>query len=574
VARGIGNVEYDWRSEWGLGRTMTGEKNWAGAIAALERAIGMVERLRQTIPEASMRATFMTNRVGPYETLVDATMASSIAPDDGPARAALHVAERARSRALADLMAEARARVSDPRLQIVRRDEIAFGERFSSAGRRVSSADAATRAAGLEELKALENDYESFVVKIRRENSGYAALAHPRALEGNEISSLLAPDEALIEFLITDKRGFAWVVRHDSIRAYPVPGQNEIAPQVRFLQALVAADDRAAIEQLGAQLYDHLIKPADPALRGVRRLVIVPDGALQRLPFALLRHGNRWLVERYVLTLTPSATVLGQLRGSPNNRGARPFLGLAAPDAAPGHAAMFDIAPQEFATLTDAAREIREAAGLVGDRASPAYAGTAATEAAMKSPDVSSYRIVHLAAHAVVDEIVPRRSAVLLKPDGSDDGLLQVSEIANLSLSADLVVLAACRSNVGRLVRGEGLLSLSRAFMHAGARAIVATAWQVGDRETASLMNLFYRGIAAGLAPDEALQRAQRRALAGGGAAAAPGHWAAFLIVGDARTPIVVPRRGSRSIWTLGLYVAAVFAVGAVAIEVRRRYSA
>jgi CHAT domain-containing protein len=572
VAREIGNVEYGWRAEWGFGRAMTAAGNGPGAIAPLERAITIIERLRQTIPEAGLRATFMTNRVGPYETLVEATMARSSAPDDEAARAALHVAERARSRGLADLLAEARARMSDPRLQEIRRQEIAFGQRFSSAGRRGAAADdEKVRDAARADLRALEHEYEALVLKIRRENSGYAALAYPRALDAAAISRLLAPDEALIEFLVTEKRGFAWIVRHDTVLGYQVPGQTDLAAQMRFLQALVAANDEPALKQLGAQLYDRLIKPAEPSLQGVRRIVIVPDGALQRMPFALLRAGDRWLIERYVLALAPSATVLDTIRQNPPGRADRPLLGLAAPDAGAGHAALFDMAPGDFGTLSHAAREVAEAAALVGGDSSRTHAGPAATEEALRSAAGSGYRILHLAAHAVVDEIVPRRSAILLSPAGTDDGLLQVSEIANLSLSSDLVVLAACRSNVGRLVRGEGLLSLSRAFIHAGARAIVATSWRVGDRETASLMRGFYRGLAAGLAPDEALQRAQRRAIAAGGATAAPSNWAAFLIVGDARTPIVAPREGSPSGWVLGLYVAAALGLGALVIQLRRR---
>jgi CHAT domain-containing protein len=553
VARDIGNVEYEWRAEWGIGRTMVARGQWPQAVAALERAIVIVERLRQTIPEAGVRATFMINRVGPYETLVEATMAGSKTPGDEPSRTALHVAERARSRALADLLAEARVRTTDPRLQAVREQEVAFGRRFSSTARRAAAATAAgERGAALDELRQLEEEYEALVLKIRRDNAGYAALVHPRALDATAISGLLRPDEALIEFVITERRGFAWVARRDAILSYEVPGQSELATEARFLQALVAANDAAALERLGTHLYDRLIRPAESALSGVRRLIIVPDGALQRVPFALLRAGDRWLVERYILALAPSATVLHDLRESKVGRATRPLLALAAPEAAPGHALLFDL-PGGLGTLTHASREVQMATELVGARTSQAHAGPAATEAVLKSPDANGFRILHLAAHAVVDEIVPRRSAVLLSPGGSDDGLLQVSEIANLSLSADLVVLAACRSNVGRLVRGEGLLSISRAFMHAGARAIVATSWKVGDRETAWLMREFYGGLANGLSPDEALQRAQRRAIASRGSHAAPASWAAFLIVGDAGTPLVAGQPGVGWRWAVAL---------------------
>jgi CHAT domain-containing protein len=344
-----------------------------------------------------------------------------------------------------------------------------------------------------------------------------------------------------------------------------------LATQVLLLQALLAANDESSIRRLGSRLYDQLIAPAGDALRGVRRLIIVPDGPLQRVPFALLRSGDRWLIERHILTMAPSATILDHLRRSPATRADRPLLALAAPDASPGHARVMDMRAQELGTLTHAAQEVEDAAAIVRASSNDSRIGPAATEQVLKSADAGAYRIVHLAAHAVVDEMVPRRSAVLLTPGGSDDGLLQVNEIANLSLSADLVVLAACRTNAGRLIRGEGLLSLSRAFMHAGARAILATSWKVADRETAWLMREFYQGLGDGLAPDEALQRAQRRAIASGGRNAAPANWGAFLIIGEARTPIIAPLNATSSSWIrVSIPVAVIVGLGLVGLRLQR----
>jgi CHAT domain-containing protein len=188
----------------------------------------------------------------------------------------------------------------------------------------------------------------------------------------------------------------------------------------------------------------------------------------------------------------------------------------------------------------------------------------------LKSSEAGQYRVVHVAAHAIADEIVPRRSAILLSSEGDDDGLLQVSEIANLSLNADLVVLAACRSNVGRLVRAEGLLSLSRAFLHGGARAVVATSWATPDRDTAWLMRRFYSAIADGLAPDEALQRAQLDAIGSRGSRASAGTWAAFVVFGDARTPIFdAPVRSASWMWAV-VILAGVVVIGGALVAISR----
>ena len=129
---------------------------------------------------------------------------------------------------------------------------------------------------------------------------------------------------------------------------------------------------------------------------------------------------------------------------------------------------------------------------------------------------------------------MPRRSGLILTPGGSDDGLLQLNEIANLKLDVDLVVLSTCRSQVGPAVRGEGLVSVSRAFIHGGARAVAASLWAVDDRETARMMPFFYGGLTRGLPADEALQSAQRRMIATGGSAADPASWAAFVLMGRA----------------------------------------
>lgn len=237
------------------------------------------------------------------------------------------------------------------------------------------------------------------------------------------------------------------------------------------------------------------------------------------------------------------------------------------PSPSPGQAALVDGRTRELHPLAFVNDEVGDARRLAAAGPDSVRIGSAASEGVLKGPDAGRYRILHLAAHAIADEIVPRRSAILLSPTEQDDGLLQVSEIANLSLNADLVVLSACRSHVGRLVRGEGLLSLSRAFMHAGASAVVATSWAVADRETAWLMRRFYSALRRGAAPDEALRDAQLAALRSAGARAAPATWAAFVVFGDARTPVLDPPAISRvQIAGIVLFVLLAVAAGRLAV--------
>lgn len=571
VAGDVGNVEYQWRAGWGFGRTAVAAGTPDDAVPHLERVIGVIERLRQTIPAASERAAFMTQRVAPYETLVEALLDARAPASADRASRALEVAERARSRALADLLAESRARITNPDLLAVRQQEVAFGGRFSTIQKRVIAAtDDAARAAAIRDLEQAEHEYETLVSRVRRESPAYAALAYPQPLAAAELSAMLAADEVLVEFLVTPKRGFAWAVRRDRLESAAIPGQEQLEPQLRLLQAVLSSDDAPAVRRLGAHLYDQLLAPLASTVAGARRIIVVPDGVLQRLPFALLRSGDRWLIETHAVVTAPSATVLAHLRQRARVPAPRPLLAFAAPtvDAAATRSVL-DVPTGGLGTLATAGAEVRDASRLMRARPEDTLIGAAAAERVLRSPDAQQYRVLHVAAHAVVDEMVPRRSAVLLTGGGDDDGLLQVNEIANLSLNADLVVLATCRSQVGRLIRGEGLLSLSRAFMHAGARSVMATLWDVPDRETSTLMRRFYERLAEGRPPDEALRTAQLAAIAAGGRSASPSAWAGFVLTGDTTSPILPEATGQPWPRAAGVGVVAVIML-VLAVAARR----
>jgi CHAT domain-containing protein len=196
---------------------------------------------------------------------------------------------------------------------------------------------------------------------------------------------------------------------------------------------------------------------------------------------------------------------------------------------------------------------------------------TARTESAVKTLGAQPIRVVHFAAHAIADEAVPRRSGVLLEGDDRDDGWLQVHEIPNVPLSADLVVLATCRSHAGRSVRGEGLLGLSRAFMRAGARAVVATLWEVEDSDARRVVRAFYEELRRGAAADEALRTAQLRLVHGGGRTARPEVWAAFLVTGDASPRLFDPRDRFAVAPTFVLTAFAIAVAAGVLLARRRR---
>lgn len=164
------------------------------------------------------------------------------------------------------------------------------------------------------------------------------------------------------------------------------------------------------------------------------------------------------------------------------------------------------------------------------------FLGAQANEDSVKSEKLDQFRYVHFAAHGVVDEENPRRSGIILSLDGSDkeDGILQMTEIMRLKLNADLVTLSACRTGLGKLVNGEGVLGLTRAFLYAGTRSVIASLWNVNVTATAELMTAFYRNLKRGLPKDEALRQAKLELLnAKQPAWRHPYFWASFVLMGE-----------------------------------------
>lgn len=543
TARRLGNREYEWRGHHNSGEALLALGRPAEAQAHLEEAVEIVEWMRRALPEAGLRAAFLGERTGPYEALVDALMAQSRTADDVWAHRALEVAERGRGRSLADLLWESQARAADPRLTDIQARERAFSERLAGLQKRVIAVRSdRERAALLEELNEAESDYDALVVQIRRESPAYAALVHPEPLPASEIAALPRPDEALIEFVFTRRDGFAWAIRNGRVQSYRIGRRDAIESTVRLLQSLMKAGDVAGIRQTGAYLYEALLGPAGPLIADAERLVLIPAGPLNWLPFALLQTpGDRgtWLAEKYALAVAPSAGVLAELRRQHRRPAREPLLAFAAPVGAANGVRILNPGSPPAAMLAHAEAEARDIASLVGSRADRVVRPPLETE--VKSAITGQYRVLHFAAHAVIDEIVPRRSAIVMTPSGDEDGLLQLNEIANLSVDADLVVLAACRSHVGPNVRGEGMLSLSRAFMRAGAGAVLASLWDVDDAETRRFMRFFYESLGGGAAPDDALRVAQRRMIRAGGRSANAENWAAFVISGDASRGIFTP---------------------------------
>ncbi len=267
---------------------------------------------------------------------------------------------------------------------------------------------------------------------------------------------------------------------------------------------LTPAYRASQIREQAGQLYRLMIAPIEPFFSGYQRLIVVPDGALENIPIeSLVDSRGRYLLTQHTVVYSQSASASLTLRS----------LAREMPPPEPRLLSFGDPSydTPAFTPVPYSREEATAIARLFPAENRELLLGPAASESALKRADLDRFGYLHFAVHGVVDDGNPARSGLALarEPGSSEDGILRAGEIARLRMNARLVVLSGCRTADGKLLQGEGLLTISRSFYYAGARAVVATLWNVDDVSTAELMKSFYSHIRAGLAPEDALRQAK-----------------------------------------------------------------
>jgi CHAT domain-containing protein len=344
---------------------------------------------------------------------------------------------------------------------------------------------------------------------------------------------------------------FVLVVTRDRTRVHRLPEEKVLAPRISLYLGFLDRRDGSDAEGSAGLYRDVLAGALRDLPDAVTRLVLVPDKALFRLPFDALRPapGAPPVAARYEISIAPSAALWLRWRHAGDSAATGPAFVVADPvlpdpPGAPvaeeterGPAVGVELGP-----LPHARQEARAIVRALG-RTTRAVLGAEASEATVAAEDLRRYGVVHFAAHAVIDDLHPDRSALVLSAgDAGSDGLLHVREIVRLDLGGAVVVLSACRSSAGPLLGGEGPMSLARGFFQAGARAVVGSLWPLRDDEAASFVTRFYRHLGAGASVGDALARARRDAIESGAPAAA---WAGWVVMGDGSvTPVPGDPRG------------------------------
>jgi CHAT domain-containing protein len=362
----------------------------------------------------------------------------------------------------------------------------------------------------------------------------------------------LQPDETALEYVLGDPKSFCLAITQKTATVHTLPARSEIEGAIR--DYLAAVDAKKPTGPPATQLYKWLLAGCIER-GGAHRLVIVPDGRLNDLPFdALVDPSGQYVLESHVVTVAPSATVLHIIRADHDPRSMRTFLGVGyakgpmlaseAPHLSDrverAVRGIFGMDNPTLSPLPYSREEVESAAQLMGP-GSTVLLGSKATKETLEAEPLGDFRILHFAVHGVANETNPDRAALVFREgtNANDDGLLQVRDIRKLSLHADLVALSACDTGVGKIEGEEGVDSLTGAFLMAGAKSVVASLWPVNDRWTATLMDKFYHNLAEGMDESMALNQAKLDILKQYGATTATRYWAGFVLIGEGSLKIL-----------------------------------
>ena len=530
------------------------------AVDAASAATGIVEATRGTMVDTHLRATYLGTVRDYFALQVD------LLQRHGSTAAAFEASERGRARTLLEGLSVSAAKIRkgvDPQLLTRQRTvQAALNAKEAYRSRLVNAeGDKSPRAiAAAADISRLIDEWNVVQADIRRNSPEYWALKAPEPITVERLQkTLLDPGTALVEYHLGSAHSYAWVIDRESITAHPLPARATIDTLARRYHGLLSREltglDDATRQRLmtdstaaGRRLAAAVWAPLAPRVKG-RRLLIVADGVLQYVPFAALPStGGAPLIASHEIVYLPSASVLGTLRG-----GSRPIAADAAIAVFADPVFSKDdarLTGREQASRAPAARSggsyprlrfSRTEAQAIASAAKGTFEALDFTAAkqTLTGRDLRRYRVLHFATHGVLNTEHPELSGLVLSlvdtGGNTIDGFLRLHEIYNLDLDADLVVLSACRTALGKEVFGEGLVGLTRGFMYAGAARVVSSVWNVDDRASALLMSRFYDAmLTRRLPPARALREAQLSLIAEP-RWANPHYWAAFGLQGDGR---------------------------------------
>lgn len=487
-----------WLALFERGRIAEIEKAHAQAAELYRQAVEVVEQQRSSIGTEASKIGFVGDKQALYVRLVTVLIAQNKTAE------AFDYVERSKSRALVDLLASKQdfapqGDLHATKLMVAKLDaadlesraDVSLKSEEGGGGRR-------TLQVAHQTLRAVAPELSSLV--------------SVNSVPLDELRALIRPDETLVEYYYQGTELYVFVLTRAGLRAVRLDAHGLVA-QAQALRKSIENPQSNEWPEFSRALYARLWRPIEAQV-ATRNVIIVAHGVLHYLPFAALQYvDGSFLADRYSLRLLPSASVLKFLKPALPNKQA-PVLVFGNPDLG-----------DSKLDLLFAEGEAKAVVGLYP--ASKLFTRKEASETAFKR-SATTYSRIHFATHGKFQADAPLTSGLYLASDATNDGLLTVGELYAMNLNADLVTLSACETGLGKIVNGDDVVGLTRGFLYAGSRSIVASLWSVDDKATAEFMKAFYQNLEK-LPKHEALRQAQIRTRQ---SYPHPFYWAAFQLTG------------------------------------------
>lgn len=531
------------------------------ALAFYKDAIGVLEKMRAGAGIEKLKTSLLKDKLKIYEEIIQLLIKQK------KNKEAFLYSEKLKSRAFIELLLSVQIKKPKEISLQLKQEEDSVSLKIRNIYEKINNelakpADTQDRhllSSLFRELRIAQRQLEDILDEISILSPSYASLKGKLLPMGEEeVAGCLDKETALIQYCMTENELICWVISNKKI--YPAIvidiGRDELIELVfEFRQPFEDIKDSEKIAQEGflnilksfklntaQKLYEILIKPAEGYLNGSGKIIIVPDGILNYLPFEALvydRENAKYLVEKYSISYLPSASFLDPKIRKKTAAKKLDFLGF----GNPSFSLDYETGEQVSSLRGNILPPLKFTAQEIGDIGrlwrgnKKIYLEKDANEFNAKQ-NMKDYNYIHFATHGLLDEANPLFSGIVLAlpdPTGKEDGYLETHEIFNIPLSAELVVLSACETGLGKIQRGEGVIGLTRAFMYAGALNIVVTLWSVDDRATSILMKSFYGNmLTANKTKAEALRSAKLELIMQK-EYAHPYFWAPFILIGDGR---------------------------------------
>lgn len=416
--------------------------------------------------------------------------------------AAYQLVEQAKARSLSDELVKASQNLGQQLPDTVRVTRHEKRNHINSLYTELErTADAEKRAQLREKIRTAELDYAAWENGLHDKYPELKSLESPEPITLERAQAITDENTAVLEYAVAGDQLMMFLISQDNVHVeqFSVPREQQVARKLStwvsdFKDAILSNASRSQLRSKSEPLYNALIKPFEKELQHFANLIVVPDGALAYLPFEALSQGDQYLVERFRIKYEPSLTSLTLLK-KPKPISRKELLAVAGSDVSNRETigANFAALPSTLIEVDSIASHFKQVSMLKQDQVS---------EQAFKDLlRKNRYQYIHLATHGIIDEEHPGRSGLALSTEGEvtasskEDGMLRSSEIFGMNVDSDMVVLSACNTGLGKVVGGEGMLGMQRAFFYAGTSTVVVSLWNVYDRSTASFMNEFYKAL-------------------------------------------------------------------------------